>query len=109
MVPLIHARDVLQQILSEHKTLKAQSYDSVYSHYIEDRQNGEYLIIHTGYDEQEGHRVYGMVFHVWFRDDKIWVERDSVFPSITGEMVERGVPTNLFTHAPYRLPMPEPA
>lgn len=109
MDPLIHARDLLRQIFQEHKTLEAGSPSSVQSHYIEDVANGEYLIIHTGYSEEEGHRIHGVVFHVWFHDGKIWIERDHVFPSIIGEMIERGVPAHLFAREPYRLPLPIPA
>lgn len=103
-----HTRDATNKV-AEHKALEALSPDSIQSHYIEDVANGEYLIIHTGDSPEEGQRVYGVVFHVWFRDGKIWVERDNVFPSITGEMVDRGVGRDLFTQAPYRLPLPVPA
>lgn len=107
---LNQAREALKQIFADHQALEARGCpDSVRTHYIEDDHRGEYLIIHSGYSAQTQRRVYGVVFHVWFADGKIWVERDNVIPSITGEMVARGVASEWFASEPYRQPVPEPA
>ncbi len=95
-------RGLINQILAEHQAVDADDpSDTVTAHFVADEANNEYLMIHAGWKQDGKKRVYGVVFHAWLRENKIWIERDLVLPSVTRELIERGVPHEAIVAAFY--------
>lgn len=96
-------RDLIKTILAEHKQFEQDDLsETVITHFVLDDTNDEYLMIHTGWDPQSKKRIYGVVFHAWLKDGKIWIERDNVLPSVANELIERGIPQEEISFTPYQ-------
>jgi len=59
-----------------------------------DTERDRYLLLYIGWNDEE--RVYGCPIHISIKDDKIWIQRDFPEEGIANQLVELGVPTQIF-------------
>ncbi|MEM7536310.1 MAG: XisI protein [Chloroflexota bacterium] len=79
------------------------------SQLIFDTERNHYQLLSLGW-RGEFKRICDIIAHVDIIDGKIWVQRDFTEPSITDQLVERGVPNTdivLGFHPPYKRPFTE--
>ncbi len=71
-------------------------------------KNHHYQVLNIGWKDQK--RIYGVIIHVDFKDNKIWIQRDGTEIGIANELVEAGVPKQdivLGFLAPYKRKLTE--
>lgn len=85
---------VVKTILKEHEAFgREDATGEVTTHFVYDDTNAENLLINVGWRHQPRHyRVHTLVFHGWVQDGKVWIELDNLSPSVSSELIERGVP-----------------
>lgn len=57
---------------------------------ITDHISGNYILMSAGWWNRK--RFHDIVFHARIKDGKIWIEWDGTDPSITEELLRRGIP-----------------
>jgi len=79
------------------------------SRIIFDTERNHYQLLTLGWRD-ELKRIMDIIVHIDIIDGKIWVQRDFTEPSITDQLIERGVPNSdivLGFHPPYKRPYTE--
>ncbi|MDJ0582005.1 XisI protein [Crocosphaera sp.] len=79
---------LIQDILTKHSINNVNSATEI--QLIFDNRNHHYQFLNIGWKEQK--RIYGVIIHVDFKDDKIWIQRDGTEVGIANELVNAGVP-----------------
>ncbi len=79
---------LIQEILTKHSVNNLKSETQI--QLIFDKENHHYQVLNIGWKEQK--RIYGVIIHVDFKDDKIWIQRDGTEVGIANELVNAGVP-----------------
>ena len=82
-------RDVIRQVLTRH-VKEAPPEPGIETLAICDERGGHYMLVELGW--QPPKRIYNVVFHLRFRDGKIWVEQDWTERGVVRDLLEAGVP-----------------
>lgn len=92
MDPMTNYATLLKTILQEHESFGRQvGNQPITTHFVFDDEHQEYLMINHGWNTVWDEPVYGVMFHAWVAEDKIWIAHDLASPSVTHELLERGV------------------
>jgi hypothetical protein len=84
---------LLKTILQEHESFGTQvGNQPIATHFIYDDDHAEYLMVNHGWNTAWNEAIYGVIFHGWVRDGKVWIAQDLASPSVTSELLQRGVP-----------------
>lgn len=92
-------RQILKQVLAEHAEY-TPSYGQIDTVPVVDQELDHFLLLDFGWDRNG--RVFSIPFHAHIQNNKVWIEWDGTEPSITEELVERGIPKEDIVLAFYR-------
>jgi hypothetical protein len=79
---------ILEQLILAHQ--QESKKEHLEHQVILDSQRGHYQVLTVGW--KNGNRVYDVLLHVDFKDNKFWVQQDYTLPSLTDQLLEAGVP-----------------
>lgn len=91
MDTLSEYRSTIKRILREYASIP-YAYDDVKRLPVFDDENGHYMIVLDGWEQNGKRRVHGALVHLQIIDGKIWVQRDGTEYGIAQELIDAGIP-----------------
>ncbi|MBF2057118.1 MAG: XisI protein [Cyanobacterium sp. T60_A2020_053] len=91
MDKITNYRQIVQELLIEHSKI-IPAYGEINMELLFDHERDRYQVLRVGW--LQGRRVYGVLIHVDFIDDKIWIQYDGTEVALANQLVEKGVPKN---------------
>ena len=85
-------QDILIDLLQEYATFLAGSNAPVKPQVVADRVGNHFQLMKSGWDTEQQHFVFGILFHFDIIDGKIWLQLNNTEFYIADELEERGVP-----------------
>lgn len=89
MDQLTHYKDLIKEVVTEWAQT-GESATAVTPLISLDDENENYLMVSAGWHRKERH--HNIIFHAHIRDGKVWIEWDGTYPSISEELIRRGIP-----------------
>lgn len=106
MEKLARYQEIIQEILQDYV---GEGSGENRPRLIFDTERNHYQLLTIGWRD-ELRRILEVVVHIDIIDGKIWVQRDFTEPSITDQLLAKGVPNSdivLGFHPPYKRPYTE--
>lgn len=80
---------LIKDVIHEWATA-SQSDPAIETLVIFDDEHLQYLMVSTGWTPKT--REHSIIFHARLREGKVWIEWDGTHPSMTEELIQRGIP-----------------
>lgn len=90
MDKLTYHKNLLAELVHEWGNFGSTLEPKIDTVIIADHVSGNYILMSVGWRHHK--RIHFIVFHARLHDGKIWIEKDNIDPSITEELLQRGVP-----------------
>ncbi len=103
MGKLENYRKLVTELLDRYGSQPSE--DDVEIQVVRDTENDHYQIFHVGW--LNNRRIYGCIFHIDIKNEKIWIQHDGTEIGTAVELAESGIPKEdivLGFHAPYKRP-----
>ncbi len=80
----------IKEVLGNYSQINQTSNDPIHTYFIADDQNGQYLLIDSGWQGEE--RFYSNYLHISLINEKLRIERDLTDYDFVAELLEKGIP-----------------
>lgn len=88
MDKLTHYKELIKEVVTEWAET-GQSATAVETVVSFDDAHENYLMVSAGWHHKERH--HNIIFHARVKEGKVWIEWDGTFPSISEELIRRGM------------------
>jgi hypothetical protein len=88
MDKLNHYRSLLKSVIGEWAEASRGDSD-IETLVVFDDDHGQYMLVSTGWTPKS--REHSIIFHARLREGKVWIEWDGTYPSMTEELIRRGL------------------